>query len=147
MSLYASSGAFRSREIDAVVDDALRLGVTHVELSSGLAHAPALNATIARGMDRGLHFLVHNYFPAPAEPKVLNLTASDPADLAWSRAHCKRALDLSARVGGGFYSLHSGYVAALKAHQLGRPDVQAEAFKHATIDREAATQLMIASAR
>ena len=147
MTVYASSGAFRSRAIDDVIDDALRLGATHVELSSGLEHAPKLDAAIDRGMNAGLHFLIHNYFPAPAEPKVLNLTASDPADLAWSRAHCKRALDHSARVGGGFYSQHSGYAAALKAHQLGKSDVQAEAFKHAAIDREAAYELMIASVR
>ena len=68
MTVYASSGAFRSLAIDDVIDDALRLGVTHVELSSGLAHAPALETAIARGMTAGLNFLVHNYFPAPAEP-------------------------------------------------------------------------------
>jgi sugar phosphate isomerase/epimerase len=147
MTIYASSGAFRSRNIDDVITDALRLGVTHVELSSGLAHAPALESSLRKGMDGGLHFLVHNYFPAPPEPKVLNLTASDPDDLRWSRDHCRRALDLSLLVGGAFYSLHSGYVAALKAHQLGRPDVQAEAFKHAALDREAAYRLMIESVR
>ncbi|MBX7199425.1 MAG: sugar phosphate isomerase/epimerase [Rhodospirillaceae bacterium] len=147
MTVYVSSGAFQSRSIAAVVDDAVRLGITHVELSSGLAHAPALEADIRRGMDLGLTFLVHNYFPAPADPKVLNLTASDPDDLAWSIAHCKRAIDLSLVVGGGFYSLHSGYAAALKAHQLGKPDEQAEAFKHAAIDRDAAYTLMIRSVR
>lgn len=147
MTLYVSSGAFRPRTITEVVDDAVRLGVTHVELSSGLAHAPALEQDIRRGMQLGLTFLIHNYFPAPADPKVLNLTASDPGDLAWSIAHCKRAIDLSVMVGGGFYSLHSGYVAALKAHQLGRPDEQAEAFKHAAIDRGGAYALMIRSVR
>ncbi len=147
MTLYVSSGAFQSRTVAAVVDDALRLGITHVELSSGLAHAPALEQDIRRGMTLGLSFLVHNYFPAPADPMVLNLTAADPADLAWSIAHCKRAIDLSEAVGGGFYSLHSGYVAALKAHQLGKPDEQAEAFKHAAIDRDAAYALMIRSVR
>lgn len=147
MTLYVSSGAFRSPTIAAVVDDALRLGITHVELSSGLAHAPTMEQDIRRGMSQGLAFLVHNYFPAPADPMVLNLTAADPADLAWSIAHCKRAIDLSEMVGGGFYSLHSGYVAALKAHQLGKPDAQAEAFKHAAIDRDTAYELMIRSVR
>ncbi len=147
MTLYVSSGAFRSRTIGDVIDDALRLGITHVELSSGLAHAPALEQEIGRGMKAGLTFLVHNYFPAPLEPKVLNLTASDPADLRWSLDHCRRAIDLSLMVNGGFYSLHSGYVAALKAHQLGKPDEQAEAFKHANMDRDAAYRLMIASVR
>ena len=147
MTLYVSSGAFRSRSIADVVDDAVRLGVTHVELSSGLAHAPALETEIKRGMAAGLTFLVHNYFPAPLEPKVLNLTAGDPADLRWSIDHCRRALDLSVMVGGAFYSLHSGYVAALKAHQLGKPDEQAEAFKHTAIDRGGAFEVMIASVR
>ena len=147
MTLYVSSGAFRSRTIGDVIDDALRLGVTHVELSSGLAHAPDIEQEITRGMAAGLTFLVHNYFPAPLDPKVLNLTASDPADLRWSLDHCRRALDLSVLVGGGFYSLHSGYVAALKAHQLGKPDEQAEAFKHTAIDRDGAFDLMIASVR
>lgn len=147
MTVYVSSGAFRSRAIGEVIDDAVRLGVTRVELSSGLAHAPALEHDIRRGMDLGLTFLVHNYFPAPADPKVLNLTAGDPDDLAWSIAHCKRAIDLSVMVGGAFYSLHSGYAAALKAHQLGKPGEQAEAFKNAAIDRDAAYGLMIASVR
>ena len=147
MTLYVSSGAFRSRTIGDVIDDALRLGVTHVELSSGLVHAPTLEQEIRRGMTAGLTFLVHNYFPAPLEPKVLNLTAHDPIDLRWSLDHCRRAIDLSILVKGDFYSLHSGYVAALKAHQLGKPDEQAEAFRHATMDRDAAHRLMIASVR
>jgi sugar phosphate isomerase/epimerase len=98
-------------------------------------------------MKEGLTFLVHNYFPAPATPQVLNLTSSDPEGLRWSLSHCRRAIDLSVTVGGDFYSLHSGYIAALKAHQLGRPAEQAEAFKHMTVDREAAYQLMIRSVR
>jgi len=94
-----------------------------------------------------LGLVVHNYFPAPAEPQVLNLTSSDPEGLRWSLAHCRRAIDLAVLTGGGFYSLHSGYAAALKAHQLGKPAEQADAFKHASIDREAAYQLMIRSVR
>jgi len=147
MTIYMSSGAFRSRTLPRVVADARRLGITHVELSSGLAHEPELDKAIADGMAAGLTFLVHNYFPAPAEPKVLNLTAGDPEGLAWSLDHCRRALDLSVTVGGAFYSLHSGYAAALKAAMLGRPDVQAAAFKDTSIDREQAYQLMIRSVR
>lgn len=147
MTVYMSSGAFRTRSLPGVIDEAKRLGVTHVELSSGLEHDPDLEAHIKDGMDRGLTFLVHNYFPAPAKPEVLNLTSADPDGLRWSLHHCRRCIDLSVMVNGDFYSLHSGYIAALKAHQLGRPAEQAEAFKNTAIDREAAYQLMIASVR
>jgi sugar phosphate isomerase/epimerase len=147
MTVYMSSGAFRVKTLPGVIAEAKRLGITHVELSSGLDHDPDLETHLRSGMDQGLTFLVHNYFPAPATPQVLNLTASDPEGLRWSLDHCRRAIDLSVVVGGGFYSLHSGYIAALKAHQLGKPDAQAEAFKNTPIDRETAYQLMIRSVR
>jgi sugar phosphate isomerase/epimerase len=147
MTIYMSSGAFRVRTVRGVVAEAQRLGITHVELSSGLAHEPDLIAAVADGMKAGLTFLVHNYFPAPAESKVLNLTASTREDLAWSIDHCRRAIDLSLTVGGDFYSLHSGYAAAIKAGMLGRPADQAAAFKDTSIDREKAYQLMITSVR
>jgi len=147
MTIYMSSGAFRARTLPRVIADAKRLGITHVELSSGLAHEPDLDKTVAQGMADGLTFLVHNYFPAPAEPQVLNLTAGDAEGLAWSLDHCRRALDLSVTVGGGFYSLHSGFAVALKAAMLGRPDVQAAAMKDTTVDREKAYQLMVRSVR
>jgi sugar phosphate isomerase/epimerase len=147
MTIYMSSGAFRVRTVRGVITEAQRLGITHVELSSGLAHEPELEAAIAEGRRAGLTFLVHNYFPAPADSRVLNLTAADPEGLAWSLAHCRRALDLTVTVGGAFYSLHSGYAAALKASQLGRPDAQAVAFKDTRVDREQAHQLMLRSVR
>lgn len=147
MTVYMSSGAFRTRKVAEVISEAKRLGITHVELSSGLDHDPDLEAHVRQGMKDGLTFLVHNYFPAPSTPQVLNLTSSDPEGLRWSLDHCRRALDLSVVVGGGFYSLHSGYIAALKAHQLGKPEAQAEAFKNVSLDREAAYQLMIRSVR
>jgi sugar phosphate isomerase/epimerase len=147
MTIYMSSGAFRTKSLRGVIAEAKRLGVTHVELSSGLDHDPDLETHVREGMEDGLTFLVHNYFPAPATPQVLNLTASDPEGLQWSLTHCRHAINLSVTVGGDFYSLHSGYIAALKAHQLGKPEAQAEAFKHTTIDREAAYQLMLRSVR
>jgi sugar phosphate isomerase/epimerase len=147
MTIYMSSGAFRARTLPQVVKDAVRLGITHVELSSGLAHEPDVENAIAKGMSAGLTFLVHNYFPAPAEPQVLNLTAGDPEGLAWSLNHCRRALDLSVTVGGAFYSLHSGFAAPFKASMLGKPGEQAAALKNMPVDREASYQLMIRSVR
>jgi len=147
MTIYMSSGAFRARTLPQVVKDSVRLGITHVELSSGLAHEPDVETSITKGMESGLTFLVHNYFPAPEEPQVLNLTAGDPEGLAWSINHCRYALDLSVKVGGAFYSLHSGFAAPLKASMLGKPDLQAAAMKNTPIDREASYHLMIRTVR
>lgn len=143
MSTFVSSGAFRTRSVSAVIDDALSLGVSHIELSSGLEHDPDLDANISRGLNAGLTFLIHNYFPAPAEPRVLNLAAPDEDDLAWSIAHCKRALDLAVFVKCPFYSLHAGYAVPLTADLLGRPEAQATAMREYAIDRQAAYGRML----
>ncbi len=147
MTIYMSSGAFRTRSVNGVIDEALRLGVKRVEMSSGLDHEPDLEHALRRGLSKGLQMLVHNYFPAPAESKVLNLTSSDADGLAWSLNHCRYAIDLAKVVNCDFYSLHSGYAVALSPQMLGKPDMQAEAFGKSNIDREAAYQLMIQSVR
>lgn len=143
MSIFVSSGGFRVRTVAGVIDEALRLGVQQIELSSDLEHDPDLETNVARGRDAGLTFLIHNYFPAPAEPKVLNLAASNDEDLQWSIDHCRHALDLAVQVECPFYSLHAGYAVPLTAELLGRPRAQAEAMRGVPVDREAAYQRML----
>lgn len=65
-------------------------------------------------------WLVHNYFPAPAHPFVLNLAAQDPATLDRSREFCRQAIRLSAALGAPFYSVHCGFLAEFEPGSLGR---------------------------
>lgn len=67
-----------------------------------------------------VHWLVHNYFPAPAEPFVLNLAATDAALLQRSRSFAAAAIRLSAKLGAPFYSVHCGFLANLDTDSLGR---------------------------
>ena len=143
MSVWVSSGAFRTNTIKGVIDEALRLGISNLELSSGLKHDPDSISNIQQGLNQGLNFLIHNYFPAPLEPKVLNLSASTQGELDWSINHCKKAIDLTVLVDCPFYSLHAGYAAPLTASLLGRPKAQAAAMKEVHIDRERAYDTML----
>jgi sugar phosphate isomerase/epimerase len=125
MSVYLSSGAFRTRYLPDIVENARLLGVRHVELSSGVDHMPAFDAYIPKLKRSGLNLLVHNYFPAPARPFVLNLGALDAGVLEQSREHVKRCLALSADLGAAYYSVHSAFVLGMNADMLGKPDQQA----------------------
>jgi len=58
---------------------------------------------------RGPRFLLHNYFPHPAEAFVLNLASADSDILEKSRAHCRQAVELCAEIGSPFYSVHAGF--------------------------------------
>ena len=118
---YVSTGAFRTRDLPEILEAAAGAGLHRLELSSGVAFRPDLRDGVRRYLGRPHRYLVHNYFPPPETPFVLNLASNDPETLARSRAHCEGALDLAAEVGAPFYSVHSGFALHATPEQLGRP--------------------------
>jgi sugar phosphate isomerase/epimerase len=72
---------------------------------------------LADYVDRGL---MHNYFPPPAEPFVLNLASQNVTNLERSRRFCAQALFHSAALRAPFYSVHCGFLAEFSANSLGR---------------------------
>lgn len=118
--VFVSSGAFNSRNVQDMLREAEAAGCDRIELSSGLAYASG-NLDVLRSHTTAFNFLVHNYFPPPSEPFVLNLAAPDEEGGTRSMEHCRRAMALTAEFGGGFYSVHAGFTAAPKVEQLGRP--------------------------
>jgi sugar phosphate isomerase/epimerase len=63
--------------------------------------------------------LLHNYFPPPSKPFVLNLASQDSAVLEQSITLAEDALRISGELGAPYYSVHSGFLAELSAEQLG----------------------------
>lgn len=126
MTVYASTGAFTTRSLPEIVGQCRDWGIPALELSSGAEHMPGFDAYVAELEASGLELAVHNYFPAPEVPFVLNLGAVDPETLAKSRAHVSACIKLAARLGAPYYSVHSAFVLTLTADVLGKPELQAE---------------------
>jgi sugar phosphate isomerase/epimerase len=118
--IYASSGAFLSRELAPLLDEAAAAGVTKIELSSGVAWGPDNLEVVRRNRSR-FRFLVHNYFPPPERPFVLNLASSDPEIRARSFAHCRGAIDLAHELESDLFTVHAGFALEPKVSELGRP--------------------------
>lgn len=55
-------------------------------------------------------FLVHNYFPPPSTPFVLNLASKDSNIRQQSLNLVRRALALTRRLNAPFYSVHAGFI-------------------------------------
>lgn len=142
MPVWFSSGAFESRGIGDILRDARTRSVDHVELGSGTAYSPELFSHI-RDAANHMRFLVHNYFPPPEKPFVLNIAARDDAGRARTLDLCHTAIALAAELGAPFYSVHAGFAAALKPELLGRPAAQAAALTAGDIDRDAAYEAMV----
>jgi len=63
--------------------------------------------------------LVHNYFPAPLVPFVLNLASDDPLIRTQSIEHVLKGLRWSKKGGASFYCAHAGFCIDPKPADLG----------------------------
>lgn len=119
--IFISTGAFGHMDVEDMLALAAREGIARIELSSGARHrSPDLSAMLARTNPSYMRFLVHNYFPVPEQPFVLNLASDDSEMLELSRRHCRHAIDIAAEVGAPFYSVHAGFCIHLKPEDLGQ---------------------------
>jgi len=66
-----------------------------------------------------IKYLVHNYFPPPEKPFVLNLASRDDGLHARSLALCMNAIDLCAELGAPYYSVHAGFRSDISPDSLG----------------------------
>ncbi len=134
MALYLSTGAFAETDLSALIAECSTLGCG-LEFTANFPPAPDWPARITAAQQPAVPLLVHNYFPPPALPFVLNLAATEPAIRNASVGLARTAIDLSAAVGAPFYSVHSGFAMNLSADQLGRPEAQAALSADHLIDR------------
>ncbi len=89
------------------ISDLRQHGLHAIELGAGLTVGDDLERLF---FDSGAQFFVHNYFPPPATSFVLNLASADGTIRDRSVDLVAAALDLSARLGAPFYSVHGGFI-------------------------------------
>jgi len=142
--IYASTAAFGGVTVPEIIAQCEANGITHIELSSGARVEPGWSEAVHAARERGMRFLVHNYFPPPADPFVLNLAATDSAIRERSLAFCRDAIGHTVAFGASFFSVHSGFGLNLTPEMLGRPELQAAAER---IPRAAARETFLASVR
>ncbi|HBY07192.1 MAG TPA: hypothetical protein DEH22_05180 [Chloroflexi bacterium] len=83
------------------------VGFSQIELGAGVSVTPE-DLEALPGFEGAL--LIHNYFPPPEDPFVLNLASADAGIRQRSATLVRRALDLCAVVCAPFYSLHGGFI-------------------------------------
>ena len=55
-------------------------------------------------------YLVHNYFPIPKDPFILNIASFNPGIRLRSIKHIKKAIDFCSEVGANLYTFHPGFL-------------------------------------
>jgi sugar phosphate isomerase/epimerase len=116
--IYISTGGFRDKSADVVSIELSRAGIKAIELSGGAYSGTLLNDLQA--LAPNIDFQIHNYFPPPKDPFVLNLGSLDPRVGERSVAHVEQALEWCGAIGGDRYSFHAGFLLDPKVDELGK---------------------------
>ncbi|MEI8229661.1 MAG: sugar phosphate isomerase/epimerase family protein [Candidatus Peregrinibacteria bacterium] len=106
-AIYASTACLGGEQ---PLGDRLKLyrehGITAIELGAHVTIAGELPPHV---LEAG-SYLLHNYFPPPAEPFILNLASANEAIRQRSITLVNNALAISASLGAPVYSVHAGFV-------------------------------------
>lgn len=125
MPVYFSSAAFPGLAPEDILRELQSVPGVGLELTAGLHPRSDWRKCLSSWRATGVPLLIHNYFPPPAKPFVLNLASPDPAIHMASLALCHEALRLTAEAGAPFYSVHAGFAMNLRPEQLGDHTAQA----------------------
>lgn len=115
--VYLSSGSFPTQSLDSVLSLAKKAGIDRLELSGGLAPTPDPEKLLLAHRP-SLRYLIHNYFPVPDKPFVINLASAQLQMRRHSIDFCRAAIDLAHAVGSSAYSVHSGFCTDLRPDEL-----------------------------
>ena len=99
-----------------------RAGFRQIELSGGTEYYTEWKRELLElKAEYDLSYLLHNYFPPPESPFILNLASLDDAVFQRSLEFYLEAVSLSHELGGERYGLHAGILFDPKLNQIGKP--------------------------
>jgi len=106
--VYLSTNCLPELGFFETLDQLRKNGIRQFEFSYGGSDVDGLDETVHLDRER---YLVHNYFPPPEDPFILNLASPDEDIGRRSVNVAEEAIDLCNLVGASVYTIHGGFVA------------------------------------
>jgi len=108
MPTYVSTSCLPAESsVFAILEAYARAGLTEIELGNGREYIQDVSPDRFRRY--GTRFIVHNYFPPPREPLIVNLASHNSEILQQSRAHIKNSIAFCHDLGCDLFSFHAGF--------------------------------------
>ncbi len=115
-NIYISTVAFAGKDADDIINTACENNWA-IEFSSGLPYMANMEEIY---LSAPVKKIPHNYFPAPAEPFVLNLASKNEVIRKRSIQHCINGLHLAKKSNAPFFAAHAGFCIDPDPSELGR---------------------------
>ena len=119
MSVYVSTGGFFNLSADKITEKLLKQKISLVELSGGLYNED-LVLNLSKYLERGVKFQIHNYFPPPKNPFILNLASNDDEIRKQSLNHVINSLKCCEILKANYYSFHAGFLCDFSISEIGK---------------------------
>jgi len=118
MPIYFSTGGYKNEITFDVVKKILNHGIKNIELS-GTSYSENTSSNLQKLLNEA-NFQIHNYFPPPKKPFVLNLASMDREIYEKSINHIFNAVEMCETLNSDFYSFHAGFLCDIKVQELGK---------------------------
>jgi sugar phosphate isomerase/epimerase len=115
--IYVSTGGFKDLTGYEAALKLIRHGFDAIELSSGI-YSPEVDIEL-RELNTLAKVQLHNYFPPPKSPFVLNLASNNPQIRYRSIEMVKRGIELAGALHRKYFSFHAGFRIDPRLRDLG----------------------------
>jgi len=117
MQLYVSTSGHKGNAISQA-NKLAETGFKRLELSGG-TYSPNIITDLELLRQNTENLLLHNYFPPPAQPFVMNLASHNRRICEESLDLARNAIDLSSKIGAAYYGVHAGFLFDPEIKDLG----------------------------
>jgi len=107
MAVFVSSNCL-TKGVRETVSALINEGINNVELGPSQEYDEEIEEFLTS--IKNARFIVHNYFPAPQHPFILNLASSNNSIRERSIAQAKKSIELCHLLGSELFSVHAGFV-------------------------------------
>lgn len=127
--IYVSSSCIKTNSIEEAIRTLTNEGFYNIELSGGTKYdLNSLSKLIELKEELNVNYLLHNYFPTPKTPFVLNLASLDKEIATYSVELVKKAIDWSVALGANKFAFHAGFLINIPLKQIGKKIKKVELF-------------------
>ena len=116
--IYISTGGVKNKTAFSFSEELASHGIMEIELSGGIYSESLLDDLL--NLSSKINFQIHNYFPPPEKPFVLNLGSLNSEIGTKSYEHILRALEWCTKLGSNYYSFHAGFLLDPGVDELGK---------------------------
>jgi sugar phosphate isomerase/epimerase len=117
MKVFCSTGGFDKKPFHETAESFLKVGINEIEFSAGLPTNDILPRLLKLNQEADL--MLHNYFPPPKIPFVLNLASKDEFIARKTTEFFQNGIKLSAAINAKYYGVHAGFLSDISISEIG----------------------------